>query len=152
MIDREPNEPHISIRRLAANRRNAKLSTGPRTQFGKGRVRWNALGHGLTAKRLVLAGYESRWTYLDLVQKLVHELRPDGLLDQMKIEQLAVARTQWLRYLRVARNETLSATRRQEHDLREDDLDDEHEIGDQSKRRRSDDCVRFPHLEDLALL
>jgi hypothetical protein len=39
----------ISERRLAANRRNAARSTGPRTQAGKIRSRRNALRHGLAA-------------------------------------------------------------------------------------------------------
>jgi hypothetical protein len=39
----------ISERRLAANRRNAKKSRGPRTAAGKTRVSRNALRHGLAA-------------------------------------------------------------------------------------------------------
>jgi hypothetical protein len=35
--------------KIAANRRNARLSTGPRTAAGKMRVRRNALQHGLAA-------------------------------------------------------------------------------------------------------
>jgi hypothetical protein len=35
--------------KIAANRRNAQLSTGPRTAAGKMRVRRNALRHGLAA-------------------------------------------------------------------------------------------------------
>src|SRR5437016_4870942 len=35
---------------IAANRRNAQRSTGPRTALGKARVRRNALRHGLAAR------------------------------------------------------------------------------------------------------
>jgi hypothetical protein len=36
-----------SDRKIAANRRNAACSTGPRSASGKSRSRWNALRHGL---------------------------------------------------------------------------------------------------------
>jgi hypothetical protein len=39
--------------KIAANRRNAQHSTGPRTALGKGRVRRNALRHGLAVVALV---------------------------------------------------------------------------------------------------
>ncbi|HUN67552.1 MAG TPA: hypothetical protein VMU46_02065 [Burkholderiales bacterium] len=38
-----------SPRRIEANRRNARASTGPRTAAGKARARMNALRHGLAA-------------------------------------------------------------------------------------------------------
>ncbi len=37
----------ISERKLAANRRNARASTGPKTQRGKRLARLNALKHGV---------------------------------------------------------------------------------------------------------
>ena len=42
------SRPPASAARVAANRRNAQLSTGPRTAEGKARSRRNALKHGLT--------------------------------------------------------------------------------------------------------
>src|SRR5438132_1704677 len=42
----------VSAAKRAANRRNARRSTGPRTAAGKARAALNALRHGLTACRL----------------------------------------------------------------------------------------------------
>ena len=51
-------------RQAAANRENAKKSTGPRTQSGKRRSRRNAVRHGLTAETVIdvfedVADYEA---------------------------------------------------------------------------------------------
>lgn len=42
-----------SLRQIEANRRNARLSTGPVTDEGKHRSRQNAVRHGLTAETLI---------------------------------------------------------------------------------------------------
>jgi hypothetical protein len=44
-----------SFRQIEANRRNALLSTGPKTDDGKRRTRHNAVRHGLTAETVVVA-------------------------------------------------------------------------------------------------
>ena len=42
-----------SLRQIEANRRNARLSTGPVTEEGKKQSRQNALRHGLTAETVI---------------------------------------------------------------------------------------------------
>jgi hypothetical protein len=42
-----------SFRQIEANRRNARLSTGPVTEEGKGKSRQNAVRHGLTAETVI---------------------------------------------------------------------------------------------------
>jgi hypothetical protein len=48
----------ISLRRLEANRRNARKSTGPRTARGRAIASKNATRHGLDAARVALTGAE----------------------------------------------------------------------------------------------
>ena len=46
-------EPMTSLRQIEANRRNARLSTGPISEEGKRRSRQNAVRHGLTAETVI---------------------------------------------------------------------------------------------------
>jgi hypothetical protein len=43
----------MTLRQIAANRRNASKSAGPRTEEGKHRSRCNAVRHGLTAETVI---------------------------------------------------------------------------------------------------
>ncbi|MEA2736690.1 MAG: hypothetical protein QOE14_3141, partial [Humisphaera sp.] len=45
--DADAANPPLSRRRLRANRRNAKKSTGPRTAEGKRRAARNSISHGI---------------------------------------------------------------------------------------------------------
>ena len=86
--------PEISDKQLAANRRNATRSTGPRTPEGKARVKWNALKHGLLARSVVVplkGGPENRRQFKALLEQLHDELNPVGMLEEMLVEQIAVA-------------------------------------------------------------
>ena len=45
--------PKTSLKQIAANRRNASKSTGPRTEEGQHRSRCNGVRHGLTAETVI---------------------------------------------------------------------------------------------------
>ena len=47
-------KPTVSSRKLAANRRNARKSTGPKTASGKKKVSRNAVRHGFFSKFLLI--------------------------------------------------------------------------------------------------
>jgi hypothetical protein len=51
----QPEKKAVSPRKLQANRQNAKKSTGPKTARGKRCSSFNALKHGLQAKRVMFA-------------------------------------------------------------------------------------------------
>src|SRR6516225_2677741 len=62
-------------KQVAANRQNAKNSTGPRTEAGKRRSRRNALRHGLTAET-VIGVHEDAAAYRALQRALNADYRP----------------------------------------------------------------------------
>ena len=72
----------------AANRRNALLSTGPRSLAGKARSRMNAVSHGLTAQQTLLPG-EDPAKYEGLRRSMFNSLRPDGALENELVERIA---------------------------------------------------------------
>ena len=84
----------ISARKLAANRCNAKQSTGPRTEEGKRRSRQNALKHGILSSVLVIKdgdGTEDAEEFDHLFAELQGDLAPVGALENMMVESIAVA-------------------------------------------------------------
>jgi hypothetical protein len=79
-----------SARRIAANRENARKSTGPRTQRGKSRASRNAVRHGLAAVNIGDSGVS------DQVQRLAKAICKDES-DPFRYEQaVIIAETQIL--------------------------------------------------------
>ena len=64
-----------SQKQIAANRQNARKSTGPRTRQGKLRTRRNAIRHGLCAET-VLDIFENVEDYRTFERRIVREYRP----------------------------------------------------------------------------
>ena len=79
-----------SNKQLAANRRNAKKSTGPRTDKGKAVAKFNALRHGLLAQEVVLPG-EDESAFDELYDQLREELLPEGELEFRLVERIAAS-------------------------------------------------------------
>lgn len=80
-------------KKAAANRRNAQLSTGPRTEEGKSRSRRNALKHGVLASALLITkgeGAEEQAEFNELVCALYEDLAPVGVLEEILVEKIAV--------------------------------------------------------------
>ena len=92
----------ISAVQLVANQNNAKKSTGPVTVQGKQTVANNALKHGVFSKSLILSD-EDPTEYKSLLNQLLLELHPSGLLEQTLVERIAL--TLW-RQRRLVRAET----------------------------------------------
>ena len=73
---------------IAANRRNAKKSTGPRSEAGKAAVRFNALKSGLTAKSTLLP-HECAADYHEIRASLMHDYAPASSQELMLVDQIA---------------------------------------------------------------
>ena len=104
----------VTEKQLAANRRNARKSTGPRTPEGKARSRWNALKHGVLARAVIpmpLEDYESRADFDALLSALCDEVQPASPLEEIFVERIAVS---YWRLGRVLRAEAGAIARRQD--------------------------------------
>lgn len=91
----------ISAKQLAANRANAKRSTGPRTPGGKARSAQNARKHGFTASSFAVVRLED----LDEIARLRHDLiadyQPVNSQELFAIERIALAQQTTLRLHRL---------------------------------------------------
>ena len=87
-----PAKPPVSARKVIANRSNALRSTGPTSQAGKSRVRWNAVTHGLQVKALFLVAIdgEERAAFFRFLKAFRRDLQPVGMLEETHIEGAAV--------------------------------------------------------------
>ena len=90
-------------KQMAANRRNAAKSTGPRTEEGKAVASQNALIHGLRARTLVLP-FENPAEFEQLCHELIVDRRPVGHAELSAVGQMAEA--EW-RIARINRAEQL---------------------------------------------
>lgn len=77
-----------TARQAAANRRNARKSTGPKSREGKLRVSMNALAHGLCATEPVVPG-EDPARYRQVLEALRAEYEPRTPLEMLLLERAA---------------------------------------------------------------
>jgi len=89
-------------RQKAANRANARRSTGPKTLKGKATVRLNAIRHGLLARDAVLPGEDSD-AFEELWNEVWADLSPVGPIEKLLVDRAINA--MW-RLRRSARAET----------------------------------------------
>jgi hypothetical protein len=85
---RDAHSTSASPRRVAANRRNAQRSTGPRTAAGKKRASRNAIKHGLCSRQTCLDG-ECPAAYATFVRELEEELQPRTTLQRALLPHIA---------------------------------------------------------------
>ena len=82
-------ETVTSDKQTRANRRNALMSTGPKTPQGKAAGQ-NALSHGLLSAEMLLPG-EDEAALKELSESLRDELQPNGELEGLLVERIIAA-------------------------------------------------------------
>ena len=82
----------ISEKKLDANRRNARQSTGPKTAAGKHASRLNAVTHGLLAEAVVItagAYQEDPEAFAQLLEVLREQFAPQGVAEDLEVQEIA---------------------------------------------------------------
>ena len=72
-----------TIKQINANRKNALLSKGPKTDLGKLNSSKNSLKHGLTAKQLVIG--ENLKEFEQYRDQMIEALKPVGILQEQVV-------------------------------------------------------------------
>jgi chaperonin cofactor prefoldin len=84
----------MSLKQLAANRQNARNSTGPRTPAGRAVSKMNATKHGILSKQVLVRGsniQESRRELTALHQRFREQLQPVGPVEEMLVDKIVTA-------------------------------------------------------------
>jgi hypothetical protein len=85
---------NMSLKRLEANRANARKSTGPRTAAGREVSKMNGLKHRIFSKEVVAQGNctgERLREFRALHQRFLEELQPEGAVEEMLVDQIVTA-------------------------------------------------------------
>ena len=82
----------MSLKRITANRLNAKRSTGPRTDAGRARSRLNSWKHGMTAQDMTVGDEDPR-EFEAFRAGLFEKHHPAGGLESVLLDSLA--RSAW---------------------------------------------------------
>jgi len=90
----------VTPAKLAANRRNAQLSSGPKTPEGRARSAQNATKHGLFAKNPVFPT-ENPEDYQALREQHFQEFEPVGTLETELVERVISAAWRMGRFARI---------------------------------------------------
>lgn len=83
-----------------ANRRNAELSTGPKTASGKAVASKNALTHGVLSRQVVLPD-EDPAEFEEFQRRLMDDLKPTGELETVFAERIMVGAWRLRRVVRL---------------------------------------------------
>jgi hypothetical protein len=101
----QEQKPPISPRKLAANRLNAKRSTGPRTPQGKAKSARNSYKLGIFAQQIfppTEQGLKDWGKYKDTVTGFYDHYRPAGVIEELLVDKIV---TEAIRFARILGDE-----------------------------------------------
>lgn len=87
-------------KQIAANRNNAKLSTGPVTESGKTIVAKNAVRHGILSREVILKG-EDEMALTDFAERMRVELQPVGEVEALLVDRIIASAWRLRRLVKV---------------------------------------------------
>jgi len=101
-VSKKKNAKPTSAPKIAANKANAKKSTGPTSPDGKARSAQNALKHGLLASQAIIPDDpdEDRGDFEALLEVITAEYRPLGPTQCLAVERIAICYWRLRRALR----------------------------------------------------
>ncbi|MGE3511472.1 MAG: hypothetical protein AB7N65_21590 [Vicinamibacterales bacterium] len=108
-----------SERQIAANRANARRSTGPKTEAGKEIAKLNAVRHGGLSPLPVIPEVETRDAWQQHLDGTLESLRPMSHLETVLAERVALLLWRMNRVVRFEREITAVGQERVVHDLTE---------------------------------
>jgi hypothetical protein len=104
----QEQKPSISPRKLAANRLNAKRSTGPKTPQGKENSKRNSYKLGIFARQIFPAteqGIKEWEGYKDMVTRIYDQYRPEGIMEELLVDKVVTEAVRFARLLEYERQE-----------------------------------------------
>ncbi len=104
----KPVPGSVSLKKLAANRRNALKSTGPKTPRGRAVSKMNALQHGILSREVLVRGlnlHENSRELDALSERFWQELKPAGPVEEMLVDQIVTTHWRLRRALRAESGE-----------------------------------------------
>ena len=114
----------VTAKQLEANRRNSLKSTGPKTQSGKVHSSRNSWKHGILSAQVPVLdgrGREDAQRFGALLAALQEDLEPCGTLEDLLVQQIAIA------YWRLARAHRCEAAEIAKNSESVEDRFDEHQ-------------------------
>jgi hypothetical protein len=84
----EPPQSVPSPARLAANRENAKKSTGPKTKKGKARSSRNAILHGLTSEKEINSSFDYKNEFKAFQKEIHRQFESNNTLELTLVDRL----------------------------------------------------------------